>query len=58
MGIGTSSSGAVIRRLNPSPRKVAGWIALTSFLYSLGMFGLMLIGCELDDFRGLPGANR
>lgn len=37
MGVGIFASGVFIRKAKPSPRAVAGWIALSALIYSMGM---------------------
>ncbi|KAK3860565.1 hypothetical protein Pcinc_033388 [Petrolisthes cinctipes] len=53
MGVGIFASGVFIRRAKPSPRAVAGWIALSALIYSMGMLILMFVGCPPEDFVGL-----
>ncbi|XP_068243486.1 LOW QUALITY PROTEIN: solute carrier organic anion transporter family member 74D-like [Palaemon carinicauda] len=50
MGLGIFASGVLIRRAKPTARTVAGWIALTALVYSIGMIILMFVGCTPDDF--------
>ncbi|XP_069156183.1 solute carrier organic anion transporter family member 74D-like [Procambarus clarkii] len=53
MGVGIFASGVFIRKANPTARTVAGWIALTALIYSIGMVILMFVGCPPEDFIGL-----
>ncbi|XP_065573704.1 solute carrier organic anion transporter family member 74D-like isoform X2 [Artemia franciscana] len=53
MGVGILISGIFIRRVKPSARSIAAWIAFTALLYSGGMMILMVTGCEMNDFSGL-----
>ncbi|XP_071535324.1 solute carrier organic anion transporter family member 74D [Panulirus ornatus] len=53
MGVGIFASGVLIRRAKPTARTVAGWIALTALIYSIGMVILMFVGCPPEDFAGL-----
>ncbi|XP_022240822.1 solute carrier organic anion transporter family member 3A1-like isoform X2 [Limulus polyphemus] len=48
MGVGIFFSGTLMRRLKPSARIVAAWIALAAFAYCLGMVVLMLVGCPVN----------
>ena len=40
MGVGMGVSGGVIRRLKPSPRRVAAWIAASACIYAIGEGGV------------------
>lgn len=53
MGVGIVISGFVILKCSPTARSVAGWIAVTAFVYASGMAVLMFLGCPMDDMRGL-----
>ena len=53
MGIGIVISGFVILKCSPTARSVAAWIAVTAFVYASGMAILMILGCPMDDMRGL-----
>lgn len=53
MGLGIVVSGFVILKCSPTARSVAGWIAVTAFVYASGMAVLMFLGCPMDDMRGL-----
>ncbi|XP_060516016.1 solute carrier organic anion transporter family member 74D isoform X2 [Cylas formicarius] len=53
MGVGIILSGIFILRVKPNARFVAGWIAFTAIVYSLGMGLLMFIGCPTNDVAGL-----
>lgn len=53
MGVGIVVSGFVILKCSPTARSVAGWIAVTAFVYASGMAILMFLGCPMDDMRGL-----
>lgn len=53
MGVGIVVSGFVILKCSPTARSVAGWIAVTAFVYASGMAVLMFLGCPMDDMRGL-----
>lgn len=57
MGFGIMVSGHIIRRLNPPPRIISGWIAITAFLYSVGMVILMFLGCSHQDIQGRYNQN-
>jgi len=51
MGLGIFGSGMWIRRREPSARNVAAWVAFSALCYASGMFALMFVGCEADDFN-------
>ncbi|CAH1103145.1 unnamed protein product [Psylliodes chrysocephalus] len=53
MGLGIIISGVFILKVKPNARFVAGWIAITAVLYSIGMGILMFIGCPTNDLAGL-----
>lgn len=53
MGVGIVVSGFVILKCSPTAKSVAGWIAVTAFVYASGMAILMFLGCPMDDMRGL-----
>lgn len=53
MGVGIVISGFVILKFSPTARSVAGWIAFTAIVYSVGMAVLMLVGCPMEDFKGI-----
>ncbi|KAK8384253.1 hypothetical protein O3P69_009187 [Scylla paramamosain] len=53
MGVGIFASGFYIWHVKPSPRAVAGWIAISALVYAVGMVILMFVGCPPEDFVGL-----
>nr|XP_053649345.1 solute carrier organic anion transporter family member 74D-like [Cherax quadricarinatus] len=53
MGVGIFASGVFIRRAKLTARTVAAWIALTAFIYSIGMVILMFVGCPPENFVGV-----
>lgn len=53
MGVGIFVSGFVILKCSPTAKQVAGWIAVTAFIYATGMAILMFLGCPMDDMKGL-----
>jgi hypothetical protein len=57
MGVGIFASGLFIRRKEPNPRFVAGWVALSALVYAGGMILLVFFGgCESsNDFRLFEG---
>jgi len=50
MGAGIFGSGLYIRRREPSPRFVAGWVALCALVYSGGMVLMVFFGgCDSSN---------
>lgn len=52
MGVGIFISGLVILKYSPTAKSVAGWIAFTAIVYSLGMAILMFVGCPMNNLAG------
>ena len=57
MGVGIFSSAIFMRKFKPSVRFVAGWIAATALLYTIGMVILMTLGCPMNSIVGLPSTR-
>lgn len=53
MGVGIVITGIISVKFPLSARKVSLWIAFTALVTAAGMFVLSLIGCPMDNFRGL-----
>lgn len=53
MGVGIFITGVISVKFSLSARKVAMWIAFTALLTAAGMLTLSLIGCPMDNFKGL-----
>uniref|UniRef100_T1J381 Solute carrier organic anion transporter family member n=1 Tax=Strigamia maritima TaxID=126957 RepID=T1J381_STRMM len=58
MGVGIFASGMLMRVCKPNARFVAGWIAITALLHSLGMMSLMFVGCPISHFTGLEEGSK
>lgn len=60
MGVGIVITGIISVKFPLSARKVALWIAFTALATAGGMFVLSMIGCPMDNFKGLQnsGDNR
>ncbi|KAG1660552.1 Solute carrier organic anion transporter family member 1A1 [Nymphon striatum] len=46
MGVGIFISSIFMRKYKPTAKFVAGWIAVSALIYSIGMFVLSFIGCN------------
>lgn len=53
MGFGILITGIISVKFPLSARKVSLWIAFTALATSAGMLILSLIGCPMDNFKGL-----
>lgn len=53
MGVGILITGIISVKFSLSARKVALWIAFTALATAVGMFVLSIIGCPMDNFKGL-----
>jgi sugar phosphate permease len=53
MGLGILVTGIISVKFSLSARKVALWIAFTALATAFGMLILSMIGCPMDNFRGL-----
>ncbi|KAJ2940662.1 hypothetical protein O0L34_g14770 [Tuta absoluta] len=51
MGVGIISGGIVILKVVPTARQVAGYMAVTALLYSIGMCCLMFVKCPEENYR-------
>lgn len=56
MGFGIFASGMMMRRMRPSARFVAAWIAAAAIAYAIGMIILMFLGCD-QETRAFAGLN-
>lgn len=52
MGVGIVISGVIILKVRPTAKSVAGWIAFTAIVYSIGMGTLIFIGCPMNNLAG------
>lgn len=57
MGVGIFITGVISVKFSLSARKVAMWIAFTALLTAAGMLTLSLIGCPMDNFKGLEKSD-
>lgn len=57
MGVGILITGIISVKFPLSARKVALWIAFTALATAVGMLTLSLIGCPMDNFKGLERSN-
>lgn len=57
MGVGIFVTGVISVKFPLSAKKVSLWIAFTAIATAIGMFILSLLGCPMDDFRGLSEQN-
>jgi hypothetical protein len=53
MGVGIFITGVISVKFPLSARKVSLWIAFTALATACGMFVLALIGCPIDNYKGL-----
>lgn len=53
MGAGIFITGVISVKFPLSARKVSLWIAFTALATAFGMFVLSLLGCPMEDFKGL-----
>lgn len=53
MGFGILITGIISVKFSLSARKVSLWIAFTALATAAGMLVLSLIGCPMDNFKGL-----
>lgn len=53
MGFGILITGIISVKFSLSARKVALWIAFTALATAFGMLILSMIGCPMDNFKGL-----
>lgn len=57
MGVGILITGIISVKFSLSAKKVALWIAFTALATAFGMFVLSMIGCPMDNFKGLETHN-
>lgn len=57
MGVGILITGIISVKFSLSARKVALWIAFTALATAFGMLILSMIGCPMDNFKGLQTTN-
>lgn len=53
MGVGIFVTGVISVKFQLSARKVSLWIAFTALATAFGMFVLSLLGCPMENFKGL-----
>lgn len=53
MGVGIVITGIISVKFSLSARKVSLWIAFTALATAIGMLILSMIGCPMDNFKGL-----
>lgn len=57
MGVGIVITGIISVKFSLSARKVSLWIAFTALATAIGMLILSMIGCPMDNFKGLKSQN-
>jgi hypothetical protein len=53
MGAGIFVTGVISVKFPLSARKVSLWIAFTALVTTFGMFVLSMLGCHMNNYRGL-----
>lgn len=53
MGLGISITGVISAKYQLTAKQFARWVVISAFLTALGLFLLMLVGCSMDNYKGL-----
>lgn len=53
MGFGISITGIISAKYQLTAKKWSHWVVISTSLTALGMLLLMVIGCEMDNYKGL-----
>jgi solute carrier organic anion transporter family, member 5A len=53
MGVGISLAGIISAKYQTTPKQFAKWVVVSTFLTIVGFGILMLVGCSMDNYKGL-----
>lgn len=53
MGFGISITGIISAKYQLTAKKWCNWVVISAFLTATGMLLLMMIGCDMDNYKGL-----
>lgn len=53
MGLGISFTGIISAKYQLTAKKWSSWVVISTLLTAVGLLTLMVIGCDMDNYKGL-----